>query len=113
MAPEQIQSCIDACNLCAEACEQQLHAARAATGSTERDAEHLLIRDCAALCRLAAGSLAEVSAAAGVLCLACAQVCRMCAEERNAADQLARACRHCASECERLAGSLPSATALA
>ncbi len=117
MAPEQIQSCIDACNLCAEACEQQLGEVTHQPADQKEEIQ-ILVVDCAALCRLTASSLLAVSAASGLLTAACAQVCRMCASQEGHAHsdtsrQLIRACLHCAGECEHLSNGLPSASALA
>jgi hypothetical protein len=119
MAPEQIQSCIDACNLCAEACEQQLRTLSNRHIETKPAAN--LIRDCAALCRVTAASLSGVSEASGLLCAACARLCNMAAqacekeeeEEEEEAAQCVRAARHCAKECDHMAGGMPHTTALA
>lgn len=67
--------------------------------------------DCAAVCRLAAGTMARGSELAGAICNACAQVCEACAEEcakhakMEHCRQCAEACRRCAQECRRMAST--------
>lgn len=102
------QACIDACNDCADACD---HCSTACL--QEADIRPMarciaLDIDCAALCRLAAASMARGSEFAKRLCSLCALVCEACGEAcgRHAHDHCqacAAACAKCAEACRRMA----------
>jgi hypothetical protein len=111
MAHEQFQSCISACEACADACD------RCATACLQEASVQELARcirldlDCAALCRVAVGSMARGSELAPVICEACERACEACAEEcgRHMMDhcqRCAEACQRCAEECRRMAQGL-------
>ncbi len=101
------QACIDACNACADACD---HCSTACL--QEADIRPMarciaLDIDCAALCRLAAASMARGSEFAKRLCSLCALVCEACGEEcgRHEHDHCqacAAACAKCAEACRRM-----------
>jgi hypothetical protein len=108
MAHQQYRSCIEACNTCADLCD---HCATACLG--EENVKEMarciaLDIDCAAMCRLAAGSMARGSEMAKEICRACAAVCEACGDEcaKHPADhcqECAEACRRCAEECRNMA----------
>ena len=108
MAHRTNASCIEACNACADACD---HCAAACL--QEQDVRAMarciaLDMDCAAVCRLAAGSMARGSECMKQVCALCADVCQRCGEEcaKHPMDhcrECAEACRRCAEECRRMA----------
>jgi hypothetical protein len=108
---DHYRSCIEACNACADACD---HCATACLA--EPDVKMMarciaLDIDCAAICRLAAGSMSRGSELAQSICGLCADVCEACGEECAKHDHMqhcracAEACRRCAEECRRMAGA--------
>ena len=112
MPHRQYQSCIDACNACALACD---HCFASCLREKEVKAMAHCIEldiDCAAICRLAAGYMARGSELAGMICGACAEVCDACAQEcekhsMEHCRQCAEACRRCAQECRKMAAAHP------
>jgi hypothetical protein len=107
MHHEQFKSCIQACYDCADACDI------CATECLRENDVKIIVKcialdiDCAQLCRVAAGFMARGSAAASVICLACANICDMCAEEcakhpMPHCQDCAAACRRCADECRQM-----------
>jgi len=106
---QHYQSCIDACNLCAGACD---HCAIACLAEDDVQMMADCIRtdiDCAAICRLAAGSMARGSAFVHEICELCARICSACAAEceRHPYDHCracAQACRRCGEECRGMVG---------
>lgn len=114
MAPEQIQACIEACNLCADMGDAYVRTLtdRSDEAQAENSAEAL--RDAAAMCRITASSLSRVSEASRICCEACAQLCELAArdcalDDQDEVAQCERALLHCADECRRLADGLPEA----
>lgn len=108
MAHQTFQACIDACHACAVACD---HCAAACL--REQDIKPMagciaLDMDCAALCRLAAATMARDSEWARQICQLCAQVCQACGDEcgkhrMDHCQACAQACRRCADECRAMA----------
>ncbi|OYY48754.1 MAG: four-helix bundle copper-binding protein [Methylophilales bacterium 28-44-11] len=108
MAHEQNQSCINACNDCADHCDYCASACLNEGNVNEMVRCISLDIDCAAICRLAAGYMARDSEFAMELCQVCAIVCEACAEEcdKHSAEHCkdcAEACRKCAEECRNMA----------
>lgn len=105
MNQTDVQDCIDACNACADACEDC-----AAACLKERDVTPMarcieLNRECAHICRMAAGFMERGSSQAAQLCVLCAKVCRECAAECSKhpmrhCQQCAAVCLACAAQCE-------------
>lgn len=113
MAHEQFQSCIKACNDCANECDHCVSAC-CASGSKELARCIQLGIDCAAICRVAVGAMARGGEAAAVICGACAEVCDLCADEcdKHKTDECRRcaeACRRCAQECRRMSSGAQGA----
>lgn len=117
MAHQTYQACIEACHACATACDHCF-----ASCLQEQDVKMMarciaLDADCAAICRLAAGTMARGSDFAKELCQLCAQVCEACGDEcakhrMDHCQQCAEACRRCAEECLRMSASTgPAGTA--
>src|SRR5690625_7353224 len=80
MAHEKYQSCIDACYQCAAACD---HCATACLGEDDvKMMAHCIALDidCAAICRMAAASMARGSQFAQQICKRCADICEACGE---------------------------------
>ena len=108
MAHREHQSCIDACNACADACDH------CATACLQEEDVKMMARcvaldiDCAAICRLAAGTMARGSEFAKAVCGVCADICQACGDEcaqhkHEHCRRCAEACRRCAEECRRMA----------
>lgn len=117
MAPEQIQTCIETCNLCAEAGEAYLRSLASEKTSGGPDATLALLQDAVAMCRITACSLDRVSAGAKICSEACAQLCDLsaqacAAEEGEEAARCERVFRHTARECRQLATGLPAGSYL-
>lgn len=114
MAHEHFKSCIDACNDCAAACD---HCAVACLGEKDVAKMARCVRldiDCAAICRLAVGTMARGSELAADVCELCAEICDACAQEcakhsMAHCQDCAKACRRCAEECRRMAAAAPRA----
>lgn len=108
MAHQHYESCIDACNRCADLCDHCMYACLNEENVSEMTRCIALDVDCAAICRLSAGYMARGSQFATDLCEVCAAVCEACADEcakHSAAhcQDCAEACRACAEECRSMA----------
>src|SRR5690625_3651991 len=101
MAHEKYQSCIDACYQCAAACD---HCATACLGEDDvKMMAHCIALDidCAAICRVAAASMARGSQFAQQICEVCGEECAK--HQANHCQECAQACKRCAEECRRMA----------
>lgn len=109
---QQYQSCIDACNACADSSDM------CSTACLKEDDVKMMARcialdmDCAQICRVAAGFMARGSEFASAFCQLCAQVCQTCGDEcgkhqMQHCQDCAAACRRCAEECRRMAAAAP------
>lgn len=108
MHKSEYQSCIAACNTCADTCD---HCATACL--EEADVKKMarcisLDIDCAAICRLAAGAMSRGSEMAKQICRLCAEICEACGKECRKHDnphckECAEACLRCAEECRKMA----------
>lgn len=122
MAPEQIQACLEACKLCAEAGDVYLRALEHRGESEERTLSasdaYSVLADAIGMCRVTASSLARPGKGSRICCETCAQLCALGASvcdvmKGEMAAQCARTFAHCADECRRLAAGLPQAVYLA
>ena len=107
MAHETYRSCIDACNASAAVCDHCSTACLQEPDVAKMARCIALDMDCAAVCRLAAGTMARGSECAVQVCGLCAAICQLCGEEcaRHPMDhcrECAEACRRCAEECRRM-----------
>lgn len=110
MAHQQYESCIEACNVCADVCDHC-----AASCLQENDVKMMarciaLDMDCSQICRLAASYMARGSEFVTAICHLCAEMCEACADEcakhqAQHCQECAQACRRCADECRRIASS--------
>jgi hypothetical protein len=109
MSHEKFQSCIDACNTCATACDHC-----ASEDLKENDIKMLLEcinldRECSAFCRSAAHIMSIGGKYAKEICALCSKICDACAEECEKHKHMqhckdcAEACRKCADECRKMA----------
>ncbi|MDW8845995.1 four-helix bundle copper-binding protein [Erwinia sp. MMLR14_017] len=104
----QYQECIDACYLCATACDNC-----AASCLKEENLEMMrdcirLDMQCANICRLSAQFMALDSESAKKLCAVCAEICQQCGDEcgkhqHDHCQQCAKACHACAEACRKMA----------
>ena len=109
--PNPYMSGINACRLCATACNQCF-----ADCLKEEDAKMMarciaLDADCAAACSFAAEAMSRRSEYAQAICAMCAQICRACGDEcaRHEAEHCqacATACYKCAEECAAMAAAV-------
>lgn len=112
MPHQQFQSCIDACNDCALACD---HCVASCLKEPDVNAMARCIAldiDCAEICRLAVATMARGSELAGPMCELCAEACEECGREcakhkMDHCQKCAEACRRCAEECRRMASNAP------
>lgn len=111
MAHERFASCIEACNDCADTCDHCAAACLQESGVKDLIRCIRLDLDCAAMCRVAVGSMSRGSELAAQICEACAEACEACAEECERHKHMdhcracAEACRRCAEECRRMVGA--------
>jgi len=106
----RMQSCIDVCTECHQAC---VRAARACLemGGRHAAADHVrTMLDCAQICSTSADFMLRGSDLHTSTCRACAEICRACADSCDEIggeemSQCAEVCRRCAESCERMAGT--------
>ena len=106
MAHQQYQACIEACIRCATECESCADACL-----DEKDVKALaacirLDRDCATICRAAAGLMSRGSQFSADLCRVCEACQAECQKHATMAHckSCAEACKRCAAECTKMAG---------
>lgn len=108
MTQNDFQSCIQACYDCAAACDF------CSTACLQEEDPKMMARcieldmECAAICRLAASSMARRSEFAEDICALCAEICEECGNEcsKHSMDHCqacAQACMRCAQECRDMA----------
>jgi hypothetical protein len=104
-------SCIEACDQCAEACEQGLATDDSYTspGTEPYGQVHLALVSCASVCRLVSAALRDCPGLALDMVQWCAEVCVQCSGTANpdtvaddAWDRVVEACLACAGACESL-----------
>jgi hypothetical protein len=96
------RSAIEACVICAAACEE-CAAADIRHGSPEMVDCALACLDCAAICQLTAAVMQRASARHARFCQLCAQICRECAEHCARHADHHDHCRRCLEACEACA----------
>lgn len=111
MNVESLQSCMDACISCALECEHCVTESLRGNQTETRSKCIALCRESAVICRSAAVLMSISGPHATLLCEACINICRECADEcdkyelmhsRHCADE----CRTCADECERMSSEV-------
>lgn len=104
-----MQSCIDICFACARQCQN------CATACLHEDDVKMMRRcieldlECAEMCYASARLMGIGGEHAAVLCIPCAEVCEVCAEECGKHEmahcrECAEMCRRCAEECRAMVG---------
>jgi len=96
------KACADVCAECAKACNRAFHhcVSLAAAGKAEHARMAQVAADCADFCGLSSEMLSRSSTLALLSCAACADACKMCAQEfdsHNSSDEM----KTCAQECWR------------
>lgn len=117
MTYDQFSSNIDACNQCANACDEFFSACLCEQRSPDMASCMRAHVDYAAICRTAAGAMARSSLVAHIICESCARVCEICANESMKHDvevcrQSDQACRNCATACRQAAALAVSTQAV-
>lgn len=112
MTHQQFQSCIEACNACADSCDHCAAASLQESDPLTMARCIALSTDCAQICRLAASYMARNSEYVSTICDACAELCDACGDEcakheMDHCQDCAQACRRCADECRRVASAMP------
>lgn len=108
MFDEKFAECIDACNACVVACNH------CAASCLEEDDVKMMAKcialdiECAAICQVAAASMARSSGHAHALCRVCADICQACGDECSTHEtqhcqDCAEACHRCAEACRAMA----------
>lgn len=105
---DEFRECHDACGDCRRACLETFAQHCLVLGGKHADPDHgQLMLDCADLCQVTGSLLARGSEHHALVCVACASICRMCAESCEGLDdqvmrRCAAACRRCAEACARM-----------
>ncbi len=103
---EQMQSCIDACTQCHQACRRMLAALSRNRGDGQVDPSMQVLLECSDLCALSAGLQLVQSPYSRRVCEICADACRECEHQcmgTEIGEACAQACRACAESCEAMA----------
>jgi hypothetical protein len=105
---QQMQACIDECLRCYAACESTAtHCLM--LGGKHAEAKHIgSLRDCADICKTAAGFMLRGSGLHGQVCRVCADACEACAKSCQRIDATDPTMRECAETCRTCAKSCAS-----
>ncbi|WP_153126007.1 four-helix bundle copper-binding protein [Peribacillus tepidiphilus] len=104
---QQFQTCIDACNKCMQACEECLTSCLKEAHVQDRKHCINILRDCSAICAMAAQWMSRGSMYAKQFSQLCATICDACAIEcakfqDTHCQECANLCRQCAEECRKM-----------
>ena len=106
---QDMQRCIEACELCHRTCLQLAMNHCLETGGRHIEPELFrLMTNCAELCQTAANFMLSSSSMHTRVCAACAYVCEACAtncEKVGDMDESVRVCRRGAESCRQMAES--------
>ncbi len=112
--------CLKACETCATVCNETFHHCfhKVKDGHTEHHTIAALSIDCQEFCGLATELLARESPMISVVCLACADACKMCGAECSKHDdpqmkECTAACKTCESACRAMAKAVSEGSAKA
>ncbi|MGD9721408.1 MAG: four-helix bundle copper-binding protein [Pirellulales bacterium] len=97
MDEQQFCSCMDACQRCAQQCDECVAACLQETDTAALATCIALATDCAEFCRLAVAMMQRQSHFSAEVCRVCAEICDFCAVECDRHDH--ELCRRCANEC--------------
>lgn len=104
-----MNDCIEQCTRCNATCLETVNYCLAKGGKHAEPQHIALMSACAEICVTSANTMLRGSAVHNVICGACAEVCRQCAQscERMGDDpemmRCAEACRRCADSCTEMA----------
>lgn len=102
----ELQPCIDACNLCHTTCLQSAMNHCLVTGGKHVDADHFrLMMNCAEICQASANFQLSGSTFHVALCVICADICDACAKSCEAVGDMedcVKVCRECAASCRKM-----------
>lgn len=103
------QSCIDACNRCAQACYECFHECLNEPDLNARKNCVSMLVECAMMCQMSVSTMSMNGQFSKEHCALCAKICDSCAKECNMfkddhCKTCAQACQDCADECRRMAG---------
>jgi hypothetical protein len=101
------QTCIDACVLCAQICQECLNMCLQEDDVKARVNCIKTLQDCSEICVLTAGYMSRSSGSIKDVCNVCAAICEKCATECDEfQDQhcqtCAGTCNQCATECKSM-----------
>ena len=98
--------CAKACDDCARMCETcAAHCAKLlAKGNKEHQVTLQHCQDCAAVCQAAARITAKDGPMSKLICIACADACKLCGDEcaKHAEDPLMKKCAVMCQQCEKV-----------
>lgn len=102
------QKCIDACNMCAQACYECFTLCLNEPDVAARKNCLAILIECAQMCQMSAAHMAMEGLFAKQHCGVCAAICTKCAEEcamfeDDHCTECAQICQDCATECEKMA----------
>jgi hypothetical protein len=105
---DKYQKCIDACTVCAQACEECFMLCLNEPDVAARKNCISGLVECASICRLAACFMSMDAKHAKELCTVCATICDSCGKECNMfkddhCTKCAEICKSCAAECRNMA----------
>ena len=107
--PQAMNDCIDNCTQCHAICLETINYCLT-KGGKHADPQHIaLMAVCADICATSADAMLRGSQVHSVICGACAEVCRRCAESCASMGDDAEMqrcvdiCRRCADSCQRMA----------
>lgn len=104
----KIQSCIDDCLACYQACTATAMGHCLEVGGKHTEPKHFqLMMACAEICRTAAHFMLIGSQHHKHVCAECAEICRECADDCERVGDMQAcvdACRRCAESCRQMGG---------
>ncbi len=108
--PQAMNECIDNCTQCHAICLETISYCLGQGGKHAEPAHIAMLAACADICATSAAAMLRGAEVHRVICGACAEVCRRCAEACEAFDdaemaRCAEVCRRCADSCAAMAAA--------
>ena len=106
--PQAMNECIDNCTQCHDICLETINYCLT-KGGVHAAPEHIaLLATCADTCATSADAMLRGASVHDVVCGACAEICRQCADACDAMNdpemtRCAEVCRRCAESCSAMA----------
>ena len=105
---DKYQKCIDACNICAQACDECMMLCLNEPDVQARKKCIAGLVECASICKLASCYMSMDAKYAKELCKLCATICDTCAKEcgmfkDDHCQKCSDICKACANECQQMA----------